>query len=309
LNITIIIVNYNGGNFLKKNLDSLITQTVAFKEIIVVDNNSTDNSKEVLNSYQQIKKIYLNFNSGFACGANLGIKNSTSDLILIANADIFLDNNFNHLVQQKFTEKEDIDILSPLILRFDGNRIDSAGQTYSISLYPKDIGYNKKINNVKVKEGPVFSVCGAATVFRKESLKKLKIDGDYYDEDFFAFWEDFDISWRANLFGLKPYFYPDAVAYHFRSATLKKNIFSRFSLSLSRSPEIKYHLIKNRYLTLIKNFRWRQFWWTIPFIILKDTIWVGLLTLSSPKIIIKLLRSFNYIKNAVKKRKEIIKNE
>jgi GT2 family glycosyltransferase len=309
LDITGIIVNYNGGNFLKKNLDSLINQTVNFKEIIVIDNNSNDDSREILDGYGQIKKIYLNYNSGYASGANRGIKNTSADLILIANADIYLEKNFNNLVIQKFSELKDIDLLSPLILRFDRDTVDSAGQTYSISLYPKDIGYNKTIKKVEIKEGPVFSVCGAATVFRKKSLEKLKIDGDYYDEDFFAFWEDFDIGWRANLLGSKPYFFPKAIAYHYRSATLKKNIFSRFSLSLSRSPEIKYHLIKNRYLTLIKNFRWKHFWWTIPFIIAKDTIWIGLLTLSSPKIIIKLLKSSHYFSKAIKKRKEIRKNE
>ena len=56
-------------------------------------------------------------------------------------------------------------------------------------------------------------------------------------------------------------------------------------------------------MTLIKNFRFRQFYWTIPFILIKDFIWVGMLTFSSPKIIIKLMKSGKYIKKAFAKRK------
>jgi GT2 family glycosyltransferase len=119
----------------------------------------------------------------------------------------------------------------------------------------------------------------------------------------FFFLEDFDIGWRANLLGLKTLFYPRAVVYHYRSATLEKNIWARFSLALARPASIKYHLVKNRYLTLIKNFRFNRFYWTIPFIILKDITWVGMLTFSSPKIIITLMKSGKYLKKALAKRK------
>jgi GT2 family glycosyltransferase len=148
-------------------------------------------------------------------------------------------------------------------------------------------------------------VCGAATVFNQRALEQLKIDSEYYDEDFFMFWEDFDIGWRGNLLGLKILFYPGAVVYHYRSGTLKKNFFSRFSLALARPSFIKYHLIKNRYLTLIKNFRFKKNYWSIPFIFLKDIVWVTLLTISSPKIIIPLMKSGKYIKRAIRKRRQI----
>jgi hypothetical protein len=83
----------------------------------------------------------------------------------------------------------------------------------------------------------------------------------------------------------------------------------RLFLSLSRPPAIKYHLVLNRYLTLIKNFRLKRFWWTIPFVFAKDLVWVGLLTLSAPKIIIKLLKSTKYLHGAYRKRKLIKDHE
>lgn len=302
MNISIVVISYNSGKFLSRNLDSLTGQTIPFAQIIVVDNNSTDDSLGIIDKYPQVQKIALDYNSGYSRGANIGIKQSTSDLVMIANSDIYLEKNFNEAVIKKFSADPDLAILSPLILRFDGKTIDSAGQSQSRALYPVERGFNKPAAEFPVKEDPVFSVCGAATIFRREALEQLKIEEEYYDEDFFIFWEDFDIGWRANLLGLKTIFFPDAVVYHYRSATLKKSFLSRFSLAMARSSFIKYHLVKNRYLTLVKNFRFKTNFRSIPFMILKDMVWVTLLTISSPKIIIKLLKSGRYIRRALKKR-------
>jgi GT2 family glycosyltransferase len=310
--ISVVVISYNSEQFLEENLTSLIHQTVKFQEIIVVDNFSSDNSVKIIETfekkYPEVRKIVLDYNSGYAKGANIGIRNSRSQLVLVANSDTLLDEHFNLNVLRKFREDPELSLLSPLILRFDKRTVDSAGQTYSIALYPLEIGFNQNIHNVDIKEKPVFSVCGAATVFRRTALEKLKLDQDYYDEDFFLFLEDFDIGWRANLLGLKTLFYPEAVVYHYRSATLEKNVWARFSLALARPASIKYHLVKNRYLTLIKNFRFNHFYWTIPFIILKDITWVGMLTFSSPKIIIPLMKSGKYLKKALAKRK-MLKNK
>ena len=149
----------------------------------------------------------------------------------------------------------------------------------------------------------MFSVCGAATVFSRPALEKLKIGGEYYDEDFFMFWEDFDIGWRASLLGLKVFFAPTASPIISAAPPCKRLGWSRFSLALARPAPLRYHLLKNRYLTLIKNFRWRRDWWPLPFVLLKDLLWVGALTIRSPKIIIAMARSRHVFKRAWEKRK------
>ncbi|MGD2085852.1 MAG: glycosyltransferase family 2 protein [Candidatus Aminicenantes bacterium] len=306
MNISVVIVSYNSEKFLENNLHSLTRQTVKFKQIVVVDNHSADDSLQVIENFKNdVDIIKLSFNSGYATAANIGIKNTDSHLLLVANADIILDENFNAAVLGKFRENKDIAMLSPLMLRFDRRTVDSAGQACSLALYPCEIGFNRDIEDITSDERPVFSVCGAATVFSREALERLKINDEYYDEDFFIFWEDFDIGWRAHLLGLKTLFYPKAVVYHYRSGTLKQNFLSRFSLALARPAAIKYHLVKNRYLTLIKNFRFKQNIKSIPFIFFKDIIWVSLLTFFSPKIIIPLMKSGKYIKKAFKKRKQV----
>lgn len=305
MDISAVVVSYNSGKFLEKNFISLFRQTIAFKQVIVVDNCSSDESAAIIETFPRLEKINAASNIGYAAAANLGIRSATADLVLVANADIYLADDFNQQVLHFFTEQPQISLLSPLILRFDRQTIDSAGQTYSPALYPREIGFNQKLSKACLNEREVFSVCGAATVFSRKALEKLKIGNEYYDEDFFMFWEDFDIGWRANLFGLKTFFVPQAVVYHFRSGTLKKTWLSRFSLALSRPAHLRYHLLKNRYCTLIKNFRFARFWWTLPFIFAKDLLWVCALTITAPKIIISLAGSRELFKRAFKKRRQI----
>lgn len=307
--ISVVIVNYNSESFLRDNLESLQAQSEPFTRIIVVDNKSKDDSLKIIDEFAGISLISLDENIGYPAALNRGIRECDSDLVLVANSDIYLEKNFNEIIKAEFENEKELNIASPMILRFGGKLIDSAGQSYSASLYPIEIGFGSIYNPDEIRDKNVFSVCGAATVFRKEALEKLKIDGEYYDESYFMFWEDFDIGWRANLYGMKTELVPDAKVFHFRGGTLKKSFITKFSMALARPGEIKYHLVKNRYLTLIKNFRFRDFWFLIPLIVLKDLVWVGLLTLSSPKIIIKLLRSGKLFRTAIRRRKIIKNNE
>jgi GT2 family glycosyltransferase len=305
VDISAVVVSFNSEQFLQQNLSSLFRQTVAFKQVIVVDNASGDGSAGIIETFPDAQKLISATNIGYAAAANLGIASANADLVLIANADIYLADDFNQQVLRFFTEHPQASMLAPLLLRFDRQTIDSAGQSFSLALHPREIGFGRKLASVRLGEGAVFSVCGAATVFSRKDLEKLKIGAEYYDEDFFMFWEDFDIGWRAQLLGLKVFFTPRAVAYHFRSGTLKKTWLSRFSLAMSRPAELRYHLLKNRYLTLIKNFRFFRFWWALPFILGKDLLWTCALTIRAPKIIIAMAGSGSIFKRAWEKRRQL----
>lgn len=308
MQISIVIINYNSQRFLKKNLSSLVKQSIPFKEIIVIDNNSTDNSKAIVQGFRNCQWIPLSNNSGYSKSANIGISRTTSDLLIIGNPDIFLQQNFNKEIITAFENDSDLQMASPLILRFDKKTIDSAGQKCSLALFPKETGYNKPLSSFKIENREIFSVCGAITIYRRTALKKLKILNEYYDEDFFLFWEDFDIGWRADLYHMKKKLLASAIAYHYRSGSLKRSFLSKIALSLDRPSPIKFQLVKNRYLTLIKNFRFKYNWYSIPFILFKDLVWTLTLTLFAPKIIIKLIKNRKDFLNALKKRRIIKEN-
>ncbi len=309
MDISAVVVSFNSAGFLERNFRSLAGQTVPFRRIVVVDNASQDGSQAIIAGFPGLDPLLLEINAGYAAAANLGIGRCASDLVLVANADVFLDAEFNRRALDFFARCPRAGLLSPLILRFDGVTIDSAGQERSPALYPRETGYGRPLARQALKERQVFSVCGAATVFSRPALEKLKIGGEYYDEDFFMFWEDFDIGWRANLLGLGVYFSPGVVAHHFRSGTLADSRWSRFSLALARPAFLRSHLVKNRYLTLIKNFRLRRDGWSLPLAVARDLLWVSALTIRSPKIIIALARSWPAFKRAWRKRKWIKDHE
>ena len=309
MNISAVVVSFDSARFLERNFRSLAGQTVPFRKIVVVDNASRDGSQAIIAAFAGSDPLLLEKNVGYAAAANLGIGRSESDLVLVANADVFLHEEFNRRALEFFARRPQAGLLSPLILRFDGATIDSAGQERSLALYPRESGYGRPLARQALVEREVFSVCGAATVFRRAALEKLKIGDEYYDEDFFMFWEDFDIGWRANLLGLRAYFSPDVVAHHFRSATLPRSRCSRFSLALARPASLRFHLVKNRYLTLVKNFRLRRDACSLPLAAARDLLWVGALTIRSPKIIIALARSRHVFRKAWGKRKWIKAHE
>jgi GT2 family glycosyltransferase len=309
LDISAVVVSYNSAAFLEGNLRSLFGQAVPFRQVIVVDNASQDGSRAVLESFPALERILLPQNVGYAAAANLGIARATASLVLVANADVVLDREFSRRALAFFAHRPQAGLLSPLLLRFDRETIDSAGQECSLALYPREAGFGKPLAQTALAEREVFSVCGAATVFSRRALDQLSLAGEHYDADFFMFWEDFDIGWRARLLGLKAYFAPQVLAYHFRSATLSPSRWARFSLALARPAPLRVHLLRNRYLTLIKNFRFRRDWRSLPFIVVRDLLWAGALTIRSPKTIIAVLRSRAVFRRAWEKRKWIKAHE
>jgi GT2 family glycosyltransferase len=301
--ISIIIVTFNGEKFIKDLIFSIKAQTYKDYEIIIIDNNSRDKTLKIIEEFKDIKLIKLSENVGYTGALNIGITKSNGEFILILNQDTKLDENFLKNGLNGFKTKN-IGFVSGKILRFDKRTIDSTGQYLSPALYPKERGYNKQDNKKKYKNGYIFSVCGAIALYKREMLEELKIDNEIFDNDFFMFFDDIDLCWRANNKGWKGYYIPEAIGYHYRSGTIKSQ--KKIFLSLKRTPFIQYHIIKNRYLTLLKNVKPLSFLLHLPFILLRDTFYL-LIIVFYPSVLIKLIKNYTLFIKAFKKRKIIWK--
>ncbi len=308
MTLAAVVVSHNSARFLPDCLQSLQSQTRPCAEIVVVDCASGDGSARLI-AAAGVTPLLLGYNAGYAAAANLGIARCRADLVLVANADCRFDGQFVEKATAAFTRQPDLGLLSPLILRFDGETIDSAGQERSAALFPREAGWNRPRSAVDLRPRPVFSVCGAATVFSRRALERLALEGEWYDSDFFMFWEDFDIGWRAQRLGLRVAFDPGPQVRHFRSATLPSRRLARLSLAMARPAGLRFHLVKNRYLTLLKNFRWRDDWRALPFMLLRDPLWVAALTLTAPANIIRLCRSGELFRRALRKRRRLRDHE
>lgn len=262
--ISIVIINYNNCDYLKRCINSINNQNYKNLEIIFIDNDSKDKSYEyMISEYsdENIQIIKNTVNNGYAGAANQGIKLSKGKYVMIINPDIIMEEDFVDKLYNFIETDENIAAVSGKLLKYDFknnkklNYIDSAGIVMYQSTRCIDRGQNQEDAGQYDKTEQVFGVCGAAPLYRKSALEKIKINDEYFDEDFFAYKEDVDLSWRLNLYGFKNMYYPKAVAYHGRGlGGSKKGVLNFITNRKSQSEFLRGISHRNHKMMLYKNF-------------------------------------------------------
>lgn len=261
--VSIIIINYNNKTYLKRCINSIIEQDYENIEIIFIDNQSTDGSYEYMNleySGKNIEIIKNTINNGYAGAANQGIEISNGNYIMIINPDIIMEKDFVEKLYSHISADENIGAITGKLLKYDFERnmklnyIDSSG----IDMYKSGKGVDRGQNELDIGQydetEQVFGVCGAAPMYSMKALKDVKIDNEYFDNDFFAYKEDVDLSWRLNLFGYKNIYYPNAVAYHGRAfGSAKKGIINFIKKRNEQSEFLKGLSYRNQIMMEWKN--------------------------------------------------------
>jgi hypothetical protein len=236
--IAVVIPNWNGEDSLTNCLDSLKHQEA---RIIVVDNGSKDSSLQILKKYKDIEVISSTVNKGFAGGVNLGFKfaiDNGYDYVATLNNDAVADKAWVKKLSLCLDNNDSIGIATSKMLSSDKQSIDSTGDYYTVwgLPYPRGRGENN-LTKYDAKTY-VFAASGGASMYRVDMLKQVGL----FDEHFFAYYEDVDLSFRAQLAGWKIKYAPSAVVFHQIGAT---------------STKIKgfttYQTLKNLPLLLIKN--------------------------------------------------------
>ena len=226
--ITIVIPNYNGNKYLKGCLDSIYKQSYTDYEIIIIDNASTDGSYEWVNTYKDIVFKSLEENYGFSRAVNEGIRLARGEYVLLLNNDTELCEDFlEEILKVIKTDSKIFGVSSKMIQYHNQDVIDDAGDEYTVIGWGYKRGDGKGIENF-MKEERVFSACAGAALYRKEVFDQI----GYFDENFFAYMEDIDISYRANIYGYKNVYAPRAKVYHIGSATTGGR-YNAFKLRLS----------------------------------------------------------------------------
>lgn len=219
--VAVVIPNWNGEKYLPECIDSLLAQTTKC-DIVVVENGSTDGSADLLRSnYKKVKVIQLDDNLGFAGGVNAGIRYSIENdyqYVALLNNDATADKNWlKHLLVSQ-EENPNVGIATCKLLKGDRKHIDSTGDLYTTWGLPYPRGRDELDKNQYDYSIEVFSASGGASLYRVDMLKEIGL----FDEDFFAYYEDVDICFRAQLYGWKVHYAPSALAYHQIGGTSNK---------------------------------------------------------------------------------------
>lgn len=223
--VAIVILNYNGRNFLEKFLPTVMSTTYTAKKIYVADNASTDNSVTFLRShFPQVQLIQLEKNYGYAGGYNRALELLEEPYFILLNSDIEVTPGWIEPIIELMESDKNIAACQPKILSFknkdmfeyagaSGGWIDMLGYPFArgrvFDSCEKDIGqYNDSVE--------VFWASGAALFIRRDIFKQL----DGFNEHFFAHMEEIELCWRMHEAGLKIMCCPGSVVYHVGGGTL-----------------------------------------------------------------------------------------
>jgi GT2 family glycosyltransferase len=236
--ISVVVVNYNGLPYLERCLASLAAQTYATFQVIVVDNASTDGSADWLAArFPQVQLLRAPRNLGFAAGNNLGIRAARGEFIAALNNDTELEPDYLECLIAPMADPA-VGACAPLMLEFDRrDRIDAAGIRIDRAGLAWNLGAGQPAASVQA-EREVWGACAGAALYRLSMLDAIGL----FDPDYFGFYEDVDLAWRAQRAGWKCMLAPQARAYHVHGGSFRHG-----------SAQKLYLLARNRWWTLFKN--------------------------------------------------------
>jgi len=254
----IIILNYNGEEFLETYLPSISYSSSGDFDLTVIDNNSSDNSVDFIEKwYPEIKILRLQKNYGFAGGYNRGTKNIDSKYLVFLNSDVEVNMNWIDPLVQMMEKDESIGISCPKILDLrTSEKFEYAGAAGGMIDY---LGYpfckGRLYDQIEEDRGQydgiseIFWASGAAFVIRNKLWQEL----EGFDETYFAHQEEIDLCWRVKRAGYKVMINTDSVIYHLGGGTLSYD-----------NPRKVYLNFRNNLTTIIKNESGLKLLWLFP---------------------------------------------
>ncbi len=254
--VAVVVVSYNSAAFLDKCLASLEASQFPQQKVVVIDNNSSDNSVEVARKYQ-CRVEPLKENLGFAGGNNAALEMEevkNADYIFLLNPDASVEKDtIDKLVAASGGEG----IVQPLILLEDEPQlVNTAGNVLNYLGYSYCGGYrDDRAKYIERKQVAVSS--GAAMMIPAKAIQQIGL----FDPKFFIYHEDVDFSWRARIAGFDLWLEPSAIAYH--------------SYSFSRNTNKYFYAERNRLFCIAKNYQARTLLLLLPVLLINELAMVA----------------------------------
>ena len=273
--VAVTLVTFESAGDLPRCLDALASQSAPPREVVVVDNGSGARSAEIAQGHPIVTRVERNAdNRGFAAAQNQAIACTLAPWVLVLNPDVTLAPDFLAELRPYLQRDVPLGALCGKLLRAEGDgsprvpaTLDSTGIIFDRSFRHLDRGSETEDRGLYEEVEEVFGATGAAVCFRRAMIDDVGIEGEFFDEAFFAYREDADVAWRAQILGWDCLYVPRAIGWHVRRVlpTNRRSI----AASLNR------HSVRNRFLMRIKNADgpvWRRCGWRG---ILRDAAVIG----------------------------------
>lgn len=239
--VSLVVLNYNGKEYLEECFSSIFSQTSIPHEIFLMDNGSSDGSVEFIKrKFPKVKIIEEKTkNFGTAGSSNIAFSKTSGDFVIFQSNDIKLDKNCVCELVRTLEQNPQIGICTSVLLNYKTHLIDNAGGDADIFAYPMQKYPNRNIRDIPDTEEVFFSYGGSFIVRRKIFEKAGGLDARYFTLN-----DDVDFCWRAGLLGFKIVYNKKSFVYHKVSATLGK---------LYDRPIKHYWSERNTIRTFLKN--------------------------------------------------------
>lgn len=249
-----VVVSHDSAADLAGCLQALLAAD-GVERVVVVDNASRDGSAAIVRGFAdpRLELLAEEVNTGFAGGCNRGYRALAPEVDTLAflNPDVAVSADCLARCAADLASDLKLGGVAPLLLRPDGETVDSAGQVLKpLTLEVRDLGYGAPPSPELLEPRPVLAPCGALAVYRRQALASVAEVRGPWAEHFFCFWEDLELGWRLVNHGWLIRTCPQAVATHRRGAGARAGA---GPLRWRRPPELEACIVSNRWMTLIRH--------------------------------------------------------
>lgn len=267
--VSIVVLSWNSKPFLLDSIASVKRQTYPAVELILMDNASHDGSVAWVRDHHPDLRIIENpRNSGFSAAHNLGIRHTRGAYYLPLNPDVRLSPTYVEHLVSTLEADERCGMAQGKLLQASGSsappRIDSTGIVLTKTRRNRDRAFGETDDGQYDEPEYVFGAAGAAPLYRQTMLQDIQLEGEYFDETFFAYREEVDLAWRARWRGWRCRYVPSAVAYHARSYSPDTRN--------EQPAQLRRLQYRNRYLMLIKNASLRNLLCHAPYVVATELL-------------------------------------
>lgn len=299
--VSVQVVVRNGQRYIRGCLDSVRAQTYKNCEVVILDNNSTDDTARIVESeYPEFRLIRHDRNLGMWPGHEFLLTKTVGPYVLALSVDVILDAEFISLAVSACQKDQALCAVQGKVYQYTPGEplarkiIDTCGFAMTRGRKVVNIGHGEPDSQEFAHEHDVFGVEGAVPFFRRSALEDCKVEEHIWDPDYFWYGDDLDLAWRMTLFGHRQRFIPSAIAWHDRSTTkdaLHTGILAQYvkNRSIRKKIPIRKRRLdwSNLRFTIIKNDYLLNILRDLPAIVLREINVQGYAGLFEQKVLLE----------------------